>query len=176
MRFFLTRLRGRVTLAHLLAVAAGAVAVSLGIVLTLTGTAQADNEPWYLQPAPDTQQLQAWSGNLQGQTAAPASYASALCVGSTLTVSVHLIRTNEPRTSFQLFYNLDNQTWVPIDTFTTGWSGTGGATFTVDGVGAGVHQVALDINPVAGGGTYYLNLSRDYGGTSGMYFSCPPPP
>jgi hypothetical protein len=46
----------------------------------------------------------------------------------------------------------------------------------VDDVSAGLHQVALDVNPVAGGGTYYLNLSRNDGATSGMYFSCPPTP
>lgn len=176
MHFFLTRLRARVRLSHLLAAAAGAVAVSLGIVLTFTGTAQADNEPWYVQPAPGSEQLAAYSGNEQGQTASPASYASALCVGSTLHVSFHLIRTNEPRTAFQLFYNLDNVSWVPADTFTTGWSGTGGGTFTVDDVSAGPHQVALDINPVAGGGTYYLDLSRDAGGGVGIYFSCAPTP
>ena len=178
MRFFLTRLRARVSRAHLLAVAAGAVAMTVGIVLALTGTAQASNEPWYLQPAPDTQQLQAWSGKPEGQTASPASYASVLCVGSTLNVSVHLIRTNEPRTAFQMFYMLDNDSdWIPVeDTFTTGWSGTGWGAFTVDDISAGVHQVALDINPVVAGGTYYLNQTRNNGGTIGIYFSCPPPP
>jgi hypothetical protein len=176
MPLFLTRVRARFSLSRLLAAVAGAVAVSLGIVLMLTGTAQADNEPWYVQPAPGSEQLTAYSGNDQGQTASPASYATALCVGSTLRVSLHLISTNEPRTAFQVYYNLDFAAWVLSDTFTTGWNGTGGGTFTVDDVSAGAHQVALDINPAAGGGTYYLDLSREAGGGVGIYFSCVPKP
>jgi hypothetical protein len=175
MHSFRTRLRARASRAHLLAVALAAIAMSVGIVLTLTSSAQAYNEPWYLQPAPVTQPLQAWSGNSDGQTSAPASYASVLCVGSTAYVSVHLIRTNQRRTTFQTVYPLDNGSWVWTgDTFTTGWTGTGWGTFTVDDLSAGNHQVALDINTVPGpGSTYYLNETRNNGGTIGIYFACP---
>ncbi len=175
MRTFLTRLRARTSRAHLLAVASAAVAVSLGIVLTLTSTAQAHNEPWYLQPAPVTQPLQAWSGSPHGQTTAPASYTSVLCVGSTAYISVHLIRTNQRRTTFQTAYSLDNGSWVWTgDTFTTDRTGTGWNTFTLDDLSAGNHQVALDINTVPGPGvTYYLNETRNNGGTIGIYFACP---
>ena len=112
MRTFLARLRARGSRAHLLAVASAAVAVSLGIVLTLTSTAQANNEPGWLQPAPVTQPLQAWSGNPDGQTSSPASYASFLCVGSTAYVSEHLIWTNQRRTTFQMAYSLDARSWT----------------------------------------------------------------
>ena len=128
MRTFLTRLRARASRAHLLAVASAAVAVSLGIVLTLTSTAQAHSKPWYLLPAAVTQPLQAWSGNPDGQTSSPASYASVLCVGSTAYVSDHLIWTNQRRTIFQMVYALDAGSWTWTgDTFTTNRSGTGGA-------------------------------------------------
>jgi len=173
MRSFLTRLRARAGRARLLAVASAAVAVSVYIVLAPASTAQAYNEPWYLQPAPDTQQIQAWSGIPDGQTAAPASYATVVCVGSTLNISVHLIQTNQPHTAFKMFYSLDNGTWTLQNTFTTDWSGTGWDAFTLDDLSPGDHQVALDINTVGVGGTYYLNVSRNDGGTSGMYFSCP---
>jgi hypothetical protein len=175
MRSFLTCSRARGSRIRLLAAASAAVAASVAIVLTLTSTAQAHNEPWYLQPAPATQQLQPWSGSPDGQTSAPASYASVLCVGSTAYVSVHLIRTNQPRTTFQMLYMLDNGSWVSTgDTFTTGWTGTGWGTFTVDDLSAGNHQVALDINTVPGSGsTYYLNETRNNGGTIGIYFACP---
>jgi hypothetical protein len=90
-------------------------------------------------------------------------------------VSFHLIGTNEPRTAFQLWYNLDGQGWTASEIFTTDRSGTGGGAVTVDDVTAGAHQVALDINTVGPGRTYYLNMSRNYGG-GGMYFSCPTAP
>jgi hypothetical protein len=172
---FLIRLRARASRAHLLAVASATVAVSLGIVLALTSTAQAHNAPWYLQPASVTQPLQAWSGNPHGQTSSPASYASVLCVGSTAYVSVHLIWTNQRRTTFQMAYSLDNGSWTWTgDTFTTDWTGTGWGTFTLDDLSAGNHQVALDINTVPGpGSTYYLNETRNHGGTIGIYFACP---
>jgi hypothetical protein len=172
MRTFLASLRARV---HLLAVASAAVAVSLGIVLTLTSTAQANNEPWYFQPAAVTQPLQAWSGNPDGQTSSPASYASVLCVGSNAFISVHLIGTNQRRTTFQMAYALDDGSWVWTgDTLTTGWSGTGSGTFTLDDLSAGNHQVNLDINTVPGPGiTYYINETRNNGGTIGIYFACP---
>ena len=112
MRSFLTRRRARASRAHLLAVASAVVAVSLGIVLTFTSTAQAHNKLWYLQPAPVTQPLQAWSGNPDGQTSSPASYAAVLCVGSTAYVSEHLIWTNQRRTTFQMAYSLDARSWT----------------------------------------------------------------
>ena len=175
MHSVLIRLRARATRAHLLAVAAATVAVSLSIVLTLASTAQAHNEPRYLQPASVTQPLQAWSGNPHGQTSSPASYASVLCVGSTAYVSVHLIWTNQRRTTFQMVYTQDNGSWVWTgDTFTTDWTGTGWGTFTLDDLRAGNHQVSLDINTVPGpGSTYYLNETRNNGGSIGIYFACP---
>jgi hypothetical protein len=175
MRTFLTRLRARARRAHLLAVAAAAVAVSLGIVLTLASTAQAHSESSYLQPAPVTQPLQAWSGNPDGQTSSPASYASVLCVGSTAYIGVHLIWTNQRRTTFQPVYALDAGSWTWTgDTFTIDGSGTGSGTFTLDGLGAGNHQLNLDINTVPGAGiTYYLNETRNNGGNVGIYFACP---
>jgi hypothetical protein len=175
MRTFLTGLHARASRAHLLAVASAVVAVSLGIVLTLTSTAQANNEPWYLQPAPVTQPLQAWSGNPDGQTSSPASYASVLCVGSTAYVSEHLIWTNQRRVTFQMAYALDAGSWTWTgDTFTTDRSGTGWGTFTLDDLSAGNHQVNLDINTVPGPGiTYYINETRNNGGTIGIYFACP---
>ena len=175
MRSLLNRLRARAGRAHLLAVASATVAVSLGIVLTLSSTAQAHNQPWYLQPAPVTQPLQAWSGNAHGQTSSPASYASVLCVGSTAYIGIHLIRTNQRRTAFQMAYSLDTRSWTWTgDTFTNDWTGTGWGTFTLDDLSAGNHQVALDVNTVPGPGTtYYLNETRNNGGRIGIYFACP---
>jgi hypothetical protein len=175
MRSFLIRLRARASWARLLAVASATVAVSLGIVLTFTSTAQAHNESWYLEPAAVTQPLQAWSGNPDGQTSSPASYASVLCIGSTAYISVHLIWTNQRRTTFQMAYTLDAGSWIWTgDTFTTDWTGTGWGTFTLDHLSAGNHRVALDINTVPGPGvTYYLNETRNHGGTIGIYFACP---
>ena len=175
MRTFLTRLRAPVSRAHLLAVASAAVAVSLGIVLAPTGTAQAQNEPWYLQPAPVTQPLQAWSGNPDGQTSSPASYAAVLCVGSTANISEHQIWTNQRRTTLQMAYSLDQGPWTWTgDTIITDWTGTGRGTFTLTGLSAGNHRVDLDINTVPGAGiTYYINETRNNGGTIGVYFSCP---
>jgi hypothetical protein len=54
----------------------------------------------------------AWSGNPDGQTSSPASYASVLCVGSTAYVSEHLIWTNQRRTTFQMAYSLDARSWT----------------------------------------------------------------
>jgi hypothetical protein len=178
MRFLPARLRARARRPRLLAVASAAVLVSAGIVLAPIGTAHAVNEPWYDQPAPDSQQLQAYSGNSQGQTAAPASYASVLCVGTTLTVSVNLDQTNQPGTAFQSHYMLDNDaTWVTVGhTFMTDGTGSGWDGFTVDDMSPGVHQLALDINRVSGPGTFYVNQTRNHGGTIGIYFACPPAP
>jgi hypothetical protein len=177
MRSFLIRLRARPSRAHLLIVASATVALSVGIVLTLTSTAQANNEPWYLRPAPSTQQLQAWSGNPHGQTSAPASYASVVCTGSTAYVSVHLIRTNQWHTTFQSAYWLDAGPWIWTGhTFTTDWTGTGWGTFTVHHLSAGNHEMAIDINTVPGAGsTYYLNATRNFNrpGSIGIYFACP---
>ena len=175
MRSLLNRLRARAGRAHLLAVASATVAVSLGIVLTLTSTAQAHNEPWYLQPASVIQPLQAWSGNPDGQTNSPASYASVLCLGSTAYISEHLIWTNQRRVTFQMAYALDAGSWTWTgDTITTDRSGTGSGTFILDGLSAGNHQVHLDINTVPGAGiTYYLNETSNNGGTIGIYFACP---
>ncbi len=175
MHSVLIRLRARATRAHLLAAAAATVAVSLSIVLTLASTAQAHNEPWYVQPASVTQPLQAWSGSPHGQTSSPASYASVLCVGSTAYVGVHLIWTNQRRTTFQMAYSLDAGSWTWTGhTFTNDWTGTGWGTFTLHHLSAGNHQVALDINTVPGpGSTYYLNETRNHGGSIGIYFACP---
>jgi hypothetical protein len=177
MRSFPIRLRARSNRPHLLIVASATVAASVGIVLTLTSTAQANNEPWYLHPAPSTQQLQAWSGNPHGQTSAPASYAFVVCTGSTAYVSVHLIRTNRRRLTFQSAYSLDTGPWIWTgDTFTTHRTGTGWGTFTVEHLSAGDHQVAIDINTVPGAGsTYYLNATRNFNrpGNIGIYFACP---
>ena len=91
MHSVLIRLRARATRAHLLAVAAATVAVSLSIVLTLAQP-RAGSQRAPVPPASwVARQLQAWSGNPHGQTSSPASYASVLCVGSTAYVSVHLI-------------------------------------------------------------------------------------
>jgi hypothetical protein len=175
MRTFLARRHTRASRAHLLAVSSAAVAVSLGIVLTLTSTARAYNEPWYLQPAPVTQPLQAWSGNPDGQTSSPASYASVLCVGSTAYISDHLIWTNQRHTTFQTEYALDGGSWVWTGhTFITDRTGTGRGTFTLHNLSAGNHRVDLDINTVPGPGiTYYINETRNNGGTIGVYFACP---
>jgi hypothetical protein len=46
--------------------------------------------------------------------------------------------------------------------------------FILDDLSAGNHQVDLDINTVPGPGTtYYLNETRNHGGTIGIYFACP---
>src|ERR1700689_3345388 len=142
MRTFLTRRRARASRAHLLPAGSAVVALSLGIVLTVTSTAQAHNQLWFLQPAPVTQPLQAWSGNPDGQTSSPASYASVLCIGSPAYIGVHLIWTNQRRTTFQMAYALDGGPWVWTgDTFTTDWSGTGWGPFPPGALRAGNHQV-----------------------------------
>jgi hypothetical protein len=174
MRSFLTRWRTLTTRRHLLVAASGTAAASVALVLTLTGSAQAGNEPPYLQPAPSTQQLQPWSGLPDGQTLSPASYAAVGCVGSTAYISVHLILTNRPFTTFQPAYRLDRGTWTWTDAlFMTSWDGTGSASFALHGLAAGIHEVFLDINnrPYPGY-TYYLNETANHGGGIGIYFAC----
>ena len=126
MRSFLIHRQIRTTRRRLLMAATATAAASAALVLALTGNAQAHIEPSYLQPAPDTQQLQAWAGTADGQTLSPASYAAVLCVGSTAYVSVHLILTNRPLTTFQAAYWLDSGPWTWTDAFIrTSWDGSG---------------------------------------------------
>jgi hypothetical protein len=174
MRSFLTRWRTPTTRRHLLVAASGTAAASLALVLTLTGSARAGNEPSYLQPAPSTQQLQPWSGLPDGQVLSPASYAAAGCVGSTAYVSVHLILTNRPFTTFQPAYSLDRRTWTWTDAlFMTSWDGTGSASFALHGLAAGIHEVFLDINNTPYPGyTYFLNETANHNGDIGIYFAC----
>jgi hypothetical protein len=57
---------------------------------------------------------------------------------------------------------------------TTDWFGSGSVSFTVDDLAAGNHVAALDINNTPSpGATYYLNETRNNGGTIGIYFACP---
>jgi hypothetical protein len=173
MRSFLIHRQIRTTRRRLLMAATATAAASAALVLALTGNAQAHIEPSYLQPAPDTQQLQAWAGTADGQTLSPASYAAVLCVGSTAYVSVHLILTNRPLTTFQAAYWLDSGPWTWTDAFIrTGWDGSGSASFALHGLAAGIHDVMLDINNTpAPGSTYYLNETHNYGGL-GIGFAC----
>jgi hypothetical protein len=175
MRSSLTQLRTRLMRPRWLAVVSGTTALTVGVVLTLISPAQARNEPAYLQPAPSTQQLQAWSGNSDGQTLSPASYAAVLCLGSTAYISVRLIRTNLPRTTFQPVYGLDSGplVWTGVF-FTTDWIGNGSISFTLDGLAAGNHEVKLDINNTPSpGSTYYVNETYNHNGGVGIYFACP---
>ena len=175
MRSFVTQLRTRIRARYLIAAVSGTAAVSVGLALALAGPAQAYYMPWYLQPAPSTQQLQAWSGNSDGQTLSPASYAAVLCVGSTAYVTIHLTRTNLPHTTFQPVYSLDSKPFVWTGVyFTTDWAGNGSASFTVDDLATGNHEVDLDINNTPSpGSTYYMNETFNHNGGVGIYFACP---
>jgi len=158
-----------------LAALSGTIAVAVAAVLTLTGSAQANYVPAYLQPAASTQQLQVWSGNSDGQTLSPASYAAVLCLASTAYVSVHLIRTNLPRTTFQPVYGLDSAPWDwPGVFFTTDRAGNGSVSFTITGLAAGNHDITLDINNTPSpGSTYFMNETFNHNGGIGIYFACP---
>ena len=159
---FVSRARRR---GGLVAVAAsGAAALSMAAALAPTGAAQAHSQSTYLQPAAVyAQPLQAWSGTADGQTASPASYVAVLYNGSTASVTVHLISTNMPHATFQPVYYLDHTSWVWTGAFvTTDWRGTGSVSFTIDGLSAGVHEVAIDVNNTPSpGSTYYRSLIHD---------------
>jgi hypothetical protein len=181
-RTLISAARTRAIRRRVLVVGSGAAALSIGAVFTLTGAAQAPGQsthfqPGYLKPAPYSQPLQAWSGNVLGQTASPASNVSVLCHGTTAYVSVDLVRTNQRHVAFEPAFLLDSGswTWVPASDFTTDWAGSGSTRFTIHDVAAGDHQVGIDINDTPyPGSTYYLNGTRNNNGSGGIYFACPP--
>ena len=112
-------------------------------------------------------------GTAQGQTINSASsYVTVTTAGGgTATVTVSLAQTNQPSTTFQLYYTLDNGGIITGGApFTTDGNGNGTGTFTITGLAAGSHVLNLDVNnvPSGGGGNTLYHL------TTAVSFTIPP--
>ncbi|MFI7424904.1 hypothetical protein [Nonomuraea sp. NPDC049684] len=87
------------------------------------------------------------------------SYATAACVGGTLTLQVVLRQTSQPGKTFHLVYRLDGSdfVWTGVN-LTTDANGSGTAALTLPGLAAGTHRLVLWINDTPQPGkTYYVN-------------------
>lgn len=104
------------------------------------------------------------------------SFAIARCDDEgTLTVNVHLHKTNQAGNELILYLKVDNNgIWVNVGTFTPNNKGNGNFEGTISGLSSGPHTVVVAINyPTSR--TLYIN-SADYadpGSSTGILFECP---
>ncbi len=103
------------------------------------------------------------------------SFAIARCDDEgTLTVNVHLHKTDQAGNELILYLKVDNGGWVNVGTFTPNNKGNGNFEGTITGLSSGPHTVVVAINyPISR--TLYINSAdkANSGSGTGISFECP---